>query len=253
MESVTGRAPPSLRGDFTDITPVLRRPRRCKEEIEQEARLNSTRQWTSSPAARAQAVKECDATNAMWEESNQEEISRVQRQNASRTADLAKARAQLQAAQADFEAEEHEVQRLVTRWLTRVDSRFRPDGLMLLPDNAHLLAGATIAGPFRLLERRSADSAIATSGNAYVKIERIPAELALYSDRPFVMIARVKEVQNSDPKSVVTSKPMAVLEWSDGGDCALMTGSAGARAGMGCLPWKGLRRALQAGPNLQRP
>ncbi|WP_431113096.1 hypothetical protein [Variovorax paradoxus] len=252
-ENVTGRAEPTLRGDFSEIKPMLKQLRRCREEIDQEARLNSTRQWASSPAARAQAVRECEATNAMWEDLNREEISRVQRQNASRTAELAKARANLQTAQVNFEAEEREVQQLVGRWLATIDSRFRADGLMFLADNPHLLTGATIAGPFRLLERRSADSAIATSGNAYLKIEKIPPELALFSDRPFVMIARVKEVQSPDPKSAFRSKPTAVVEWSEGGDCALATGSASARAGLGCLPWKGLQRSLQTGQHLQRP
>ncbi|MDR6890666.1 MULTISPECIES: hypothetical protein [Variovorax] len=252
-EHGTGRPSPTLRGDFSEIKPMRKQLRRCSEEVEQEARQNSTGKWAPSPAARAQAVRECEATNAIWEEANREEIARVQRQNASRAADLAKARVDLQAAQTNFEAEEHEVHRLVERWLTRIDSSFRPDGLMLLADNPHLLKGATIAGPFRLLERRSADSAIATSGNAYIRIEKIPPELPLFSDRPFVMIARVKEVESPDPKSAFRSKPMAVVEWSDGGDCALATGSAGPRAGLGCLPWKGLQRSLHAASHVQRP
>jgi len=243
-EGTTGRAAPTLRGDFTEIRPMLKPLRHCREEIEQEARMNSTSRWAPSAAARAQAAKECEATNAKWAEMNREELARVHRQNDSLSRDLARAQARLSLAQADFEAEEKEVARLIGPWKSKLDSSFKADALGLLADNPHLLVGTTIAGPFRLLERRGPDSAVATHANAYVQIEKIPADLALFSDRPFVMIARVREVVHLNPQSAYRSWPTAVVEWIDGADCALATGSAGARAGIGCLPWKGLQRTL---------
>ena len=226
---------------------MLKPLRLCREEIEEEARTNSSSRWVPSAAARAQAAKECEATNLRWAEMNREELARVHRQNESFASDLVRAQARLALSQADFEAEEKEVARLIGPWKAKLDSSFKVDALGLLADNPHLLVGATIAGPFRLLERRRPDSAVAIYANAYVQIEQIPADLPLFSDRPFVMIARVREVARLNPQSAYRSWPTAIVEWIDGADCALNTGSAGARAGIGCLPWKGLKRSLELG------
>lgn len=250
--SATGRPPPALREDFGEVKPMLKALRPCREDVEQEARANSGPRWTPSAAARAQAVKECEATNAMWAASNREELARVRRQNESRAADLAKAATQLRVAQASFDAEEKEVARLVRSWTARIDSSFRPDAPKLLADNPHLLVGATIAVPLRLIERRSPDSAIAAYANALVQIENIPPELPLFADRPFVMIARVKGVSRPS-RSGSHAAPSAVVEWLDGGDCALTVGSAAARAGFGCLPWKGFQHSLQTASRTAAP
>ncbi|TFY96644.1 hypothetical protein EZ216_19845 [Ramlibacter humi] len=130
--------------------------------------------------------------------------------------------------------------RLLADWLPKVDSSYRRDGLSMLADNAHLLVGGTVAGPFRLIERQSAGSAVAAYGGAYLRIEGIPPQLPLFSSRSFVMIGKVTEVVRL---SEFWDRPVAKVQWLAGGDCAI-EGSAAARAGLGCLPWQGLRRRL---------
>lgn len=243
-ETVTGRPEPTLRGDFSEVQPMLKTLRDCEAEVEREAREAAAvaRGRGPSALARTQSVKECEATNAMWRQLNAEEVARVRSQNAARAADAERARARLEEARALFEAEEKEVARLLAAWLPRVDASYRPDGLALLEDNPHLLVGATVAGPLRLVERLSPGAAIASYGDALLRIDGLPPHLALFSSRPFVMIGKVVDVVRLDATHA-RQAPVARVEWMAGGDCALAASPA-APQGVRCLPWMGLRRRL---------
>lgn len=241
--AVTGRPEPTLRGDFREVRPSLMTLKNCDAEVEREAREAAEVPKGRAPSAqaRAQAVKECEATNARWRDSNQEELARVRVQNASLSADAEKARTRLREEKAVFEAEEQEVARLLADWMPKVDASYRPDGLALLADNAHMMVGGTVAGPFRLIERQSAGSAVVAYGDAYARVEGIPPQVALFSNRPFVMIGKVTEVVSL--KEPFQRRAVAKVQWLAGGDCAI-EGSPAARAGLGCVPWQGLRRRL---------
>ena len=248
LDIVTGRQEPMLVPDAPAAQPMLRPLRQCESEVRNAARDAAAVPKGRAPSAmaHAQAVKECEAANATSEALNAIERERVRKQNASRAADAERAKVRVEEQRIMFEAEEKEVARLLQRWLPKVEGSYRPDALALLPDNPHLLLGSVIAGPMRLVRRLSPDSALATHGGAYMRIDGMPPDLALYSERPFVLIGKVVEVVPLEPAAPLTS-PVARIQWIDGGDCAL-TASASRAAAQRCLPWLGLRHKLTRQP-----